>query len=89
MTKPGDIPQWAWEKAESVFFPSATETQERAARAILSAVEEENRRWEPAIRYFDRYCQDEADDVENCVCGEHQHTDAIAFRDAIRSRKEA
>lgn len=36
-----------------------------------------------AATYFERYCQDEADDVENCVAGEQQHRDAIALRDAL------
>ncbi|WP_108397597.1 hypothetical protein [Devosia submarina] len=35
-----------------------------------------------AAIYYERYCQDEADDVENCVCGQQQHEDAIAFRAA-------
>ena len=56
------------------------------ARAIMSARAEERERWKPATVYFERYCQDEADDVENCVCGLRQHEDAKAFAAAIRNR---
>lgn len=59
-----------------------------AARAILAAKVEERTRWAPAQVYFERYCQDEADDVENCVCGLQQHEDAKAFAAAIRKRGE-
>lgn len=36
-----------------------------------------------AKTYFERYCQDEAEDVEHCVCGQQQHEDAKALRAAI------
>ena len=52
-----------------------------AGRAEMAA------RMNPARIYFERYCQDEADDAENCICGEQQHEDAKAFATAIRSIK--
>lgn len=54
-----------------------------ASRAILA----ERARWKPAVTYFERYCQDEAEDAEHCVCGEQQHEDARAFAAAIRALK--
>jgi hypothetical protein len=48
-----------------------------AARLLMA----ERARWQPAVTYFDRYCQDEAEDAENCVCGQQQHVDAKNFRD--------
>ena len=38
---------------------------------------------EAARRYYDRYAQDEAEDVEDCVCGREQHEDAKALRNAL------
>lgn len=35
--------------------------------------------------YFDKYMQDEADDAENCVCGEEQHLAALAVKKALAS----
>ena len=37
-----------------------------------------------ARRYYERYCQDEADESE-WVCGEEQRRDAQALRDALRA----
>ena len=37
-----------------------------------------------ARRYYERYCQDEADGSE-WVCGEEQRRDAQALRDALRA----
>ena len=56
--------------------------------AITAALVMERERWKPAATYFDRYCQDEAEDVEHCVCGEQQHEDAKAFATAIRSHPQ-
>lgn len=85
MTKPEDIAERLYAK-----LGRGSSADVETIRATISMLfEGEKARWEPAIRYFDRYCQDEADDVENCVCGEQQHADAKAFRDAIRSRKES
>lgn len=60
------------------------EWSDTIARAIMA----ERERWKPAATYFDRYCQDEAEDVEHCVCGEQQHEDAKAFATAIRSHPQ-
>jgi hypothetical protein len=60
------------------------------ASALLAAEkrgeERERERWAPAVTYFERYCQDEADDsaVEWTGCSEEQHIDARAFAAAIR-----
>ena len=37
-----------------------------------------------AGRYYARYAQDEANDVEDCVCGREQHEDAIALRESLK-----
>lgn len=61
--------------------------EDRVCRALLAAEkrgkEEERERWKPAAVYFDRYCQDEAAELECCL-SEQQHTDAKAFAAAIR-----
>lgn len=89
MTRPDDIPQDVWAAADGWLdrslppaqgFSAEMGYQEAIARAILA----ERERWKPAAIYFERYCQDEADDAENCVCGEKQHEDAKAFAAAIR-----
>lgn len=96
--KPDDIPQDVWDAAYKLH--GFTEYDEVVARMgsmtelhaatdhdvalIARAILAERERWKPAAIYFDRYCQDEADDVENCVCGQQQHVDAKNFRDAIR-----
>ncbi len=51
---------------------------------LLAERQAERARWQPAVTYFERYCQDEAASVEDCVCGEAQHEDAKAFAAAIR-----
>ena len=33
--------------------------------------------------YFDGYMQDEADDAGNCICGEEQHLEALAVKQAL------
>lgn len=94
MGKPEDIPQDVLDAAtaHTTFYLNPSRgadfqyTVMIVARAILAAKAEERNRWQPAVTYFDRYCQDEADDVENCVCGVQQHEDAKAFA-AIRKRE--
>jgi hypothetical protein len=60
------------------------------ARALLAAEERgaarERAHWRPAITYFERYCQDEAEDnaVEFVGCSQQQHEDAKAFAAATR-----
>lgn len=34
--------------------------------------------------YFDGYMQDEADDVEHCICGEEQHEAAKAVKQSLQ-----
>lgn len=62
---------------------SANSYAHQAARLAIELAEERSR-WAPAALYFERYCQDEADDVENCVCGLPQHEDAKAFAAVAR-----
>lgn len=97
MSKPADISQEAWDAAGQVMVLSMRMARHMAepmdpmafiARAIMAATLAERERWAAAATYFDRYCQDEAEDVENCVCGRQQHEDAQAFA-AIRKRGEA
>jgi hypothetical protein len=84
----------AIDRCFSVYQDSASlnyeEASEIIARALMerdrAATETERERWKPAAVYFERYCQDEADEVENCVCGQQQHDDAKAFAAAIRSQ---
>lgn len=84
-------------KIARLFKPAPTPTPPEIDEASLLTLqqerdrlrEDERARWEPAIRYFDRYCQDEADDVENCVCGSQQHEDAKAFASAIHAARAA
>ena len=63
------------------------------ARALLAAEERgakmERARWSPAVVYFERYCQDEADDnaTEWVGCSIQQHEDAQAFAAVFRSSK--
>jgi hypothetical protein len=91
MSKPDDIPRDVWDAARralSLNFTvpiSGVEVCIAAARAIQA----ERARWQPAVTYFQHYCQDEADDVENCVCGQEQHIAAKNFRDAIRNPSPA
>jgi hypothetical protein len=94
MTRESIIPEWADRKAERVltmFSRGDTEAIDRALihGAIAAALCEERDRWAPAATYFDRYCQDEAEDVENCVCGEQQHKDAKAFAFVIATGRPA
>lgn len=42
-----------------------------------------NRIEKAARTYYTRYAQDEASDVEDCVCGREQHEDAAELRDAL------
>lgn len=63
----------------SPFVPSV------ACFVAMTAIMAERERWKPAVTYFKRYCLDEADDVENCVCGEEQHEYAKAFEAVIRA----
>ena len=51
------------------------------ARAILA----ERERWKPAVEYFDRYCQDEADDDDFPERFRQQHEDAKAFKAVVRN----
>jgi len=86
----GIIPKWADDKAARVltmFSQGDTVAIDRALLhgAFAAALVEERARWDAAVTYFDRYCQDEADDAENCLCGQQQHVDAKNFRDAIRA----
>ena len=55
-----------------------------ASKVALELGEQRDRLKEAAGTYFERYCQDEADDVEHCVCGEQQHQDAIALCQALK-----
>lgn len=92
MSKPDDIPDDVIDAAATAYIayvdsqakitasPTEDEVMAVAARAILA----ERERWAPAVTYFDRYCRDEAEDIEYCVCGEQQHIDAKNFREAIR-----
>ena len=80
---PEEVEEWAWEYALRWAWKGDL-TTELIARAVMAAVAEERSRWHPAVIYFDRYCQDEADDVENCVCGPQQHEEAKAFAAIIR-----
>jgi hypothetical protein len=84
MVRPDGIPEDIWNASQFIMgwehrlMPdNARHLTEEVARAILA----ERDRWLPAVTYFDRYCQDEADDAENCVCGQQQHVDAKNFRD--------
>jgi hypothetical protein len=89
--RPDDIPQDVWDDAARALYATGThdlpspsmeqDIQVIAAVAILA----ERERWQPAVTYFQHYCQDEAEDVENCVCGQEQHIAAKNFRDAIRN----
>lgn len=55
-----------------------------ASKVALELGAQRDRLKEAAGTYFERYCQDEADDVEHCVCGEQQHQDAIALCQALK-----
>ena len=61
-------------------------TFENRVAAYAAALMAERERWKPAVTYFERYCQDEAEDdgVNFTGCSEQQHADAVAFRAAIR-----
>jgi hypothetical protein len=98
-TRPEGIPEDVWAECmaraaglrNAVLWQSNSANEiiaDQFARAILAAEkrgeERERERWKPAALYFELYCQDEADDVENCVCGEQQHENAKAFAAAIR-----
>lgn len=37
-----------------------------------------------AALYYEHYMQDEADDVDACVCGIEQHECAVSLREALR-----
>ena len=55
----------------------------------LRAVWDEAARIVQAARHhFEHYAQDEADDVEDCVCGEDQHRAARELRDALAAAPE-
>ena len=99
MTKPDDIDHDAWDTGARMAGEylswlnagnSTGHLSEHAVSAmtdtIARAIMAERERMMPATVYFERYCQDEADDVENCVCGLRQHEDAKAFAAAIRNR---
>lgn len=58
----------------------------RQARAAIEAIGPELR---ACIAYFDGYCQDEADDEENCIDGAIQHARAVAFRDAVKALRSS
>ena len=63
-----------------------TRSLSTVADFLMQAADELERlgRIETAARtYYSRYAQDEASDVEHCVCGREQHEDAIALRDAL------
>jgi hypothetical protein len=46
----------------------------------------ERLRWveQTARVYFNHYLQDEADDIDNCVCGDEQHNRAKLLRGALK-----
>lgn len=80
----GIIPEWADKKAERVMNMFPLGNTDEIGRNLLhgafaAALCEERDRWQPAATYFERYCQDEAENAENCVCGDQQHKDAKAF----------
>jgi hypothetical protein len=91
--KPADIPQDIWDEAMAVAMACgcslAIGAYETISTSLMAARERERARWQPAVTYFEHYCQDEADDVENCVCGQEQHIAAKNFRDAIRNPSPA
>jgi hypothetical protein len=87
MVRPDGIPEDIWNEAVHVagliafYATDPAKRDEAVANFISRAVLDERDRWLPAVTYFDHYCQDEADDVENCVCGQEQHIAAKNFRD--------
>lgn len=90
MVERAEIPEHFWDAARSLRSAVLWESNssvEHIAQALLAAEkrgkEEERERWKPAAVYFDRYCQDEAAELECCL-SEQQHTDAKAFAAAIR-----
>jgi hypothetical protein len=86
MSKPDDISQDVWDAAGAVERDvDAPDYSPYNHVVIARAILAERERWQPAVTYIQHYCQDEADDVENCVCGQEQHIAAKNFRDAIRN----
>lgn len=98
MVERSDIPKDIMEQAQSVaahLYAYGSSSYDFASNIIGRALhaerlaaenrgkEEERERWKPAAVYFDRYCQDEAAELECCL-SEQQHTDAKAFAAAIR-----
>lgn len=65
-------------RSRCLTLPSNTE--------IDRAVNAERARWQPAITYFERYCQDEADERDCCI-SDQQHEDAKAFAAVARQGK--
>lgn len=94
MTKPDDIPQWAWGKAEANMMAAfaanslgrKVSDREMVARAILSAVEEERER-NGAYRQAVEAIAD-ADPVNIALDPSWPIRVAGAARREIRSRKE-
>jgi hypothetical protein len=84
MSRPEDVPESVWADAYATAVQAGCGLAIGATEIIARAIMAERAGWQPAVTYFDRYCQDEADDVENCVCGERQHEDAKAFADAVK-----
>lgn len=87
-----DIPDDIMKEARKLAGWATYERQIEAIAEALQAAEKrgeqrELERWKPAVIYFERYCQDEADDdaIEWAGCSEQQHIDAKAFAAAIRN----
>ncbi len=95
---PEGIPADVWKTVSSLamqyvewLIPKPSEygqSEHVLAVTIARAIMAEREKWQAAVTYFERYCQDEAEDVEHCVCGEQQHEDAKAFAAAIRSHPQ-
>ena len=80
--------KWSSPKMEERPGEKMKDVWRRYARDCLrAALPLERERWKPAVTYFERYCLDEADSAEDCVCGDAQHQDAKAFEAVVRGSK--
>lgn len=57
--------------------------QSKEVSALRAEIERLQAIERAARAYFMGYVQDEADDPEDCICGEEQHERAKALRDAL------
>jgi hypothetical protein len=72
----------------------AAAVQNMVVQPLRDEIERLRRELEPlrqvertARVYFDHYLQDEADDVDYCICGDEQHNRAKLLRGALKLAK--